>query len=1152
MQRLTDRWLALAILTAASLILQACGGGSSGQSNPPLPRSFTISVTPATPSVVPGNSSPFRVSVNPQNGFNGAVSVILSGLPSGLSAVPSSFSLQNAPQTVTLSAVSSMANGNYSFSLSGTSGSLNSSMTLSVGVGPLQTFRILEPTVLEVVTRFGSGVSTPLQTEVCCSPGPSDYMINFSVQGLPNGVSAKFSPNPIAAGNSTTLTLTAPANAQWIQNLPIGVVAVPTASVPPQSLGLDLVVAPPPGSIPNNRSGYLRTDDSPQSIVYDAAHQLIFSSDLYLNRVDVVSTSTRQIVRSVPVLSPIGLALTLDGERVLVGGFGQQITAISTTSLQIVQQWKLPRLSGAAFSARQLYPLSNGNVAVLVFGQAWQLTVWNPANNTISPVQGPVALPCFAAGSADGSKVILSDCVPSPGTAALYDAATNTFGPSVRLSGFVLKVAAGPDGSRFVILDDASGAALYDNQLQLVAPLAPPADITGFIFSEDAKRLYLVGGFGVPVIATFDGTTGAFISTAPAIGSIPPGTILSPSPFVETPFAVDSKGIIFGAADHGIAFDDSIYSINYILGFNQTPPFAQTVTPDFGAIKSATAVTLGTGSGFSFLPDAWLGSVRGTQASLDLAGTLTFTAPASSQPGPVSVKVIQPDGTPIFDPLAFSYGPSLMFVNGDTATPMGGSMVHLVGLGLPTDPTQIQVKVGGKSARVLSATTVKFQWFTFPYSYPYPAVDVQLTLPPGSGDADIQLTTPAGYATLPQAIHYVQNVTDYRSTDKFQAIVLDRARNQLYLSAGDHIDVFSLATKRFLSPMFPPALNGHKAFHGLAMTPDSTELIVTNFPDGSVALINPDQPSSAKAVQIVPAGSDSGPENVVATNTGKAFIERLTGKEQGCGGDLYELDLSTLQVATISDINNFCIQPEGFPLVASADGSRVVLRTAHISAMQTAMYDVASSTWSTNDAGYAGGHDGIGASSNGSVFAIGDGIMDANANTSGALAYQEVFEYGLDNALPLEKIPDGASLVYILHGNLVDIFDVNHGARLRRISLSEQVQQVTDALAIDSYGQNIYLVTNAGLTAVQLGMAPLSVGSVTPPAGPPGTAVTIYGSGFQQATAVSVNGSVLTSTFVDPNTLKAVMPSTPPGAVQIVVSDPVGHSYSLDNAFTTQ
>jgi len=117
----------------------------------------------------------------------------------------------------------------------------------------------------------------------------------------------------------------------------------------------------------------------------------------------------------------------------------------------------------------------------------------------------------------------------------------------------------------------------------------------------------------------------------------------------------------------------------------------------------------------------------------------------------------------------------------------------------------------------------------------------------------------------------------------------------------------------------------------------------------------------------------------------------------------------------------------------------------------------------------------------------------------------------------------------------------------KSFGLDADVSDITDRS-----GQNIYLITNAGLTAVQFGTAPLAIGSLTPAVGPAGTAVTIHGSGFQQATTVSANGSSLAPAFVDPNTLQVIMPSTAPGAVQVTVANPAGDSYSLDNAFTAQ
>jgi hypothetical protein len=177
---------------------------------------------------------------------------------------------------------------------------------------------------------------------------------------------------------------------------------------------------------------------------------------------------------------------------------------------------------------------------------------------------------------------------------------------------------------------------------------------------------------------------------------------------------------------------------------------------------------------------------------------LSVTAPSSSQAGPVDVKLITPDGAQSYNPLDFSYGPSLLFVNGDTSTPSGGTSSYITGLGLPQDPTQIQVTVGGRTANVVTAVAAPFYGVYWPFAYPYPAVELKITLPPGSGDEDLVVTTSTGFSTLPKAIHYVQSVTDYASSDVFQSILLDRPRNQRYLSAGDHIDVFSLTTSQFL------------------------------------------------------------------------------------------------------------------------------------------------------------------------------------------------------------------------------------------------------------------------------------------------------------------------------------------------------------------
>ena len=841
--------------------------------------------------------------------------------------------------------------------------------------------------------------------------------MTFSATGLPSGVTAGFSPETTPVGGTTNLSVTAPASSPWIQGVLINVIATPSAAVSTESITLDLVVAPPPGSIPGNQTSYLRTNDTPQSIVYDAADQNIFSSDYFLNRVDVVSTVTRQLVKSIPVLSPRGLALTTDGSEILVGSDSQQVQAISTSSLQIVQQWILPRYSGGTYGLYTMFPLSDGTIAFQPSGQlSGDLAIWNPANNKISVISLPSAIAdnaCII--TAAGTNVFVGTC-SEPGVAFVYNKATNAFSAPLDFPGFILNASASPDGSKFIISDDTNGVGLYNSELQVHTFLTPPA-YSSFIFSSDGSHIYLQEG----ILIVFDGS-GNFISTAPTLGTIPPGVELGPCPDSETPFAVDSNGIIFGSADHGIAFDDSTYTVNFSSGFGGFTCIDLTLSPDSGPVNATTPANFPDVEGFGSLPDVWFGNTRAVQASLGSgpAGSLSAVAPASAQPGPVDVKVILPSGNESYNPLVFSYGPSLMFVNGDTSTPAGGTTSYVTGLGLPADPTQIQLTVGGQKATIVSAVPAPFYGISWPFSYPYPAVELKVTLPPGTGDQDVVVTTSSGSSTLQNAIHYVQSVTDYPSPNApFQSILLDRTRNQLYLSAGNHIDIFSLATFQFLAPFTPPSLNGTANFHGLALTPDGSLLLAADSTDGSVALINPDQPTSATAVEVIPPGNlfNLSADNIVTTSTGLAFIEGLTTESAGCGGSLlYELNLTTLQVTTVNP--PICQQPQGFPIAASEDGSKVLLSTTSNSGpQQSAIYDAASSTWVKN-----GGIDNFGGnaaiSANGVAFVGGSTLFDAGGNLLGLLAWQDVFQSpGPFPSLNLEAVPDGGSLVYIPYAN---------------------------------------------------------------------------------------------------------------------------------------
>ena len=124
-----------------------------------------------------------------------------------------------------------------------------------------------------------------------------------------------------------------------------------------------------------------------------------------------------------------------------------------------------------------------------------------------------------------------------------------------------------------------------------------------------------------------------------------------------------------------------------------------------------------------------------------------------------------------------------------------------MGLGLPSDPSQIGVTIGSQAATVVSSHS--FTTGHFPHKM------FKTTLPSGSpGVADLKLTTPAGGVTLPNAYQFV-DIQDFAEANSPQAVLFDRFRNQVYVSAGDHVErVFSPASKTFTAPLPMPVISG--------------------------------------------------------------------------------------------------------------------------------------------------------------------------------------------------------------------------------------------------------------------------------------------------------------------------------------------------------
>ena len=181
----------------------------------PATPTFTLSDSPSSLTITQGGAGgTSTITVTDVNGFTGSVTLAASGLPSGVTA---SFGTNPTTGTsvLTLTASSTATTGTATVTITGTSGSLVATATLALTVNAPATpnFTIGASPASLTVTQGSNGTSTITIT----SQNSFSSATTLSATGLPSGVTAAFSTNPVtpAANGSATsiLTLTASATA---------------------------------------------------------------------------------------------------------------------------------------------------------------------------------------------------------------------------------------------------------------------------------------------------------------------------------------------------------------------------------------------------------------------------------------------------------------------------------------------------------------------------------------------------------------------------------------------------------------------------------------------------------------------------------------------------------------------------------------------------------------------------------------------------------------------------------------------------------------------------------------------------------------------------------------------------------------------------
>jgi hypothetical protein len=929
--------------------------------------------------------------------------------------------------------------------------------------------------------------------------------------------------------------------------------------IPAADLTLLLDVTSPSGVGWTNQTSYVFTRATPFSAVYDPVHGLVFSSNEVWNRVDVISDATHAVVQTISIRDPRFIDISVDGARVWVSsGSGRTMYAIDTTTLKATR-YELPSESQVPTPLAFMY--LDGPVQALADGTVLvNYMFWNPLTNALNYFSLPQGAE-WAGGkytrSGDGKHVF---GITGPQKAYTYDVTSGTFSAPVDLS----SSGAGPlvanqDGSRV-----AAGLTLYDGSWNELGSLPGGCSnwnallaCGGVVFSADGKTLYEETGSStvIPELITIDVATLQPVSHAPAMAVLPTtqNGVLGLSQFVSpTPFGVDAAGMVLGVTWEGIAFDDPTPNFDYPTGLGLLTPGTASASTYSGPLTGGTTSADVLNAGFSIIPDVYYGATKGTATLSD--HLLSITSPPSSAPGPVDIKMLFPDGTQAFAPQFFTYGTQLNDAVISGASPAGGVSATLDAFGLPLDPSQDTVLIGGNAGTVTSATTQ-----TPPFTGEQTAMFLSYTTPPGTpGWADLTVTTPNGTGTLPKSFLFAKSVTDYPLSDSIAAVLYDRTRNQLYLSARDHIDVFSLTSLGFTTPISSP---GSGLFLGLALTPDGKTLLAAAY--GALTVIDPDSPTGAYEISLAGSVFSSTcavnspgdplpaptavvqPSFVAADDQGNAFIG-LESFGAYCtfpvGGPLYVANLAAKTSSTLTG-SNCNPYSTGFSIGASSDGSLIGLDDQLYLPSQHSCIPASNPSNPLEGAAQTVAGDG-------NVVAGGRTLNDSSGNYLGQVAHPSVlYPY---RALQNPALNDTGSLYFWAYPNYIDIVDVQHGTSALRFGLTETVANAVSPLAIDGSGQHVYLITDKGLTIVDLGEAPLSIGHLSLTAGAAGTQITVRGSGFEDGLTATLGGVNAPVAVTDSETLTLTVPAARTGLEDLVLSNPGGKTYTLQNALAVQ
>ncbi len=196
-------------VATGSTTIKAQSGSISGTTTLTVTASgsFTISASPSSLTIAQGNPGSSTITTAVNNGFNSAINLSASGLPSGASVAFNPTSIPapgSGSSTMTITVGASTPTGTYPITVTGNGGGVQQSTTVTLTVSAPPTFTISAYPTSVMVTQGNQGTSAITTTGL----NGFSSSISLSASGTPSGTTISFNPNPVPSPGSGNSTMT--------------------------------------------------------------------------------------------------------------------------------------------------------------------------------------------------------------------------------------------------------------------------------------------------------------------------------------------------------------------------------------------------------------------------------------------------------------------------------------------------------------------------------------------------------------------------------------------------------------------------------------------------------------------------------------------------------------------------------------------------------------------------------------------------------------------------------------------------------------------------------------------------------------------------------------------------------------------------------